>query len=183
LRLRRLIVVLHRDVGYFFAGLTVIYAASGIAVNHVADWNPSYEIRRVQTASGPLPEGEPDDAIARRVIERLAIPQAPNAVVRVAPRQLKVFFDGRTLTVDMAKGLVEDETVRKRGGFFEVNFLHLNHGKGVWTWIADLYALGLLLLAGTGLLILRGRHGLAGRGKWLVAAGLLVPLAFLLWSR
>jgi hypothetical protein len=34
MRLRRLITATHRDLGYFFAGLTVIYAVSGIAVNH-----------------------------------------------------------------------------------------------------------------------------------------------------
>jgi uncharacterized protein len=179
LRLRRLIVVLHRDVGYFFAGLTIVYAVSGIAVNHVAHWNPSYEISRVQSDTGPLPEG--DEQAARAVLERLGVQQKPNAVVRVSPSQLKVFFAGRTLTIDTQKQRVEDETVRKRAGFFEANFLHLNHGKGLWTWFADLYALGLILLAITGVVMLRGRLGLRGRGKWLVAAGLLVPLLFLLW--
>jgi uncharacterized protein len=179
LRLRRLIIVLHRDVGYFFAGLTVVYAASGIAVNHVAHWNPSYDIRRAQSDTGPLPEG--DEAAALAVMERLAVSEKPNAVVRVAPSQLKVFLEGRTLTIDTEKRRVEDETVRKRAAFFQANFLHLNHGKGLWTWFADLYALGLILLAGTGLVMLRGRLGLAGRGKWLVAAGLVVPLLFLLW--
>jgi len=28
---------IHRDVGYSAVGLTIVYAASGIAVNHVAD--------------------------------------------------------------------------------------------------------------------------------------------------
>ena len=40
------------------------------------------------------------------------------------------------------------------------------------------YAALLLVLAITGILILRGRLGLAGRGKWLVLVGLAVPLAF-----
>ena len=180
MRLRRLIVVLHRDVGYFFAGLTVVYAVSGIAVNHVAQWNPSYDIRRVQSDTGPLPEG--DESAARAVLERLAVVDRPNAVVRVSPSQLKVFLEGRTLTIDTEKRRVEDETVRRRPGFFQANFLHLNHGKGLWTWFADLYALGLILLALTGTVMLRGRLGLAGRGKWLVAAGLIVPLLFLLWG-
>jgi len=39
---RKLIIATHRDVGYFFAGLTVLYAVSGVAVNHIDDWNPSH---------------------------------------------------------------------------------------------------------------------------------------------
>lgn len=36
--------IIHRDFGYFFFGMTIIYALSGIALNHLKDWNPSYSI-------------------------------------------------------------------------------------------------------------------------------------------
>ena len=52
---RKLIIATHRDVGYFFAGLTVIYAVSGIAVNHIEDWNPNYVIRTEAVTVGELP--------------------------------------------------------------------------------------------------------------------------------
>ena len=42
---RKLIIATHRDVGYLLAGMTVIYAISGVAVNHVDDWNPNYVVR------------------------------------------------------------------------------------------------------------------------------------------
>lgn len=181
MKLRPLLVSLHRDFGYALAGLTVIYAVSGVAVNHVADWNPSYEIRRTHSALGELPEG--DEAAAAAVLGRLGVAEKPRAVARVGPQQVKVFLEDRTLTLDFEKRVVEDETVTKRPGLFQANFLHLNHGKGFWTLLADLYALGLLLLVGTGLLMRRGPLGLAGRGKWLVGAGLFVPIAYLLWPR
>jgi len=38
---------LHRDVGYFCIGLVIIFAVSGIAVNHKDDWNPNYRIEQV----------------------------------------------------------------------------------------------------------------------------------------
>lgn len=60
----------------------------------------------------------------------------------------------------------------------EFNDLHLNAPKGAWTWIADIYALSLILLAVTGLFVLKGRHGLTGRGKWLTAIGVLIPVVF-----
>ena len=36
----------HRDLGYFFMAMTLIYAISGIALNHRKDWNPNYIIER-----------------------------------------------------------------------------------------------------------------------------------------
>ena len=39
---RKLNNALHRDVGYLIVGLTIVYGVSGLAVNHRADWNPSY---------------------------------------------------------------------------------------------------------------------------------------------
>jgi hypothetical protein len=65
----------------------------------------------------------------------------------------------------------------------DANYLHLNHPKGLWTYVADAYAALLLLLAVTGMFVLRGKKGLAGRGKWFVLAGLALPVAFLIVLR
>jgi hypothetical protein len=72
-----------------------------------------------------------------------------------------------------------DERSRRRVAFFEANYLHLNRGKGLWTWFADVYAVGLLLLACTGIFIVSGTKGLGGRGRWLLLAGLAIPIAYL----
>ena len=44
---------IHRDFGYFFFGMTLIYAISGIALNHLDDWDPKFVIntREIQTAN------------------------------------------------------------------------------------------------------------------------------------
>jgi len=175
---RKLIIATHRDVGYFFAGLTVLYAISGIAVNHIEDWNPNYVIRTEEVSVGELPAGD-NNAIATAVLGRMEITETPESAVRMAPHQLKVFLHQRTLTVTIPSGEVKDEHVRRRFAFFEVNYLHLNHGKGFWTWFADAYAVGLLLLACTGIFIITGKKGLGGRGRWLLIAGLAVPLIYL----
>jgi len=178
---RRLLVVLHRDIGYLCAGLTVIYAVSGIAVNHIEDWNPNYDVRRTRLEVGTVPTGD-DDAAARIVLDRLHITDKPRAAVWISPAQLRIFLENRTLTLDAPTGEVEDERVSRRPLFFQMNFLHLNRGKGLWTWLADVYAVALLLLALSGIIILRGPRGLGGRGKWLVLAGLVIPLLFLWWK-
>ena len=80
----------------------------------------------------------------------------------------------------LPEGTVVEERRRKRPLLFESNFLHLNRGKGFWTWFADAYAVGMALLAITGVVILKGRKGLSGRGKWFVLAGTAIPILYLL---
>ncbi|MEP0774083.1 MAG: PepSY-associated TM helix domain-containing protein [Acidobacteriota bacterium] len=182
MRWRRAFVAVHRDLGYFFAGLTVLYAISGVAVNHTADWNPSYRLERTRHQVGEIPTGSAAEQ-GREVARRMGIAEEPVSAVKVGPELLKVFFDNRTLTVSLPGGEVEDEHRARRFFLYEVNFLHLNKGKGWWTWFADIYAIGLAVLAFTGMFIITGRKGLAGRGKWLVGAGLLAPLLYLIFSR
>jgi hypothetical protein len=178
---RRLLVVLHRDVGYLCAGLTVIYAVSGIAVNHIESWNSNYDVRRTPLELGTLPTSD-DAAAARIVLDKLHIADQPRAVVRISAAQVRIFLEDRTLTLAVPTGHVEDEQVSRRPILFQMNFLHLNRGKGLWTWLADAYGAALLLLALSGIVILRGPRGLGGRGKWLVLAGLAIPLLFLWWK-
>ena len=87
------------------------------------------------------------------------------------------------MQADATAGVAIVEKPRDRFILRDVNFLHLNHPKGLWTWVADIYAILLAVLAISGLFILRGRNGLAGRGKWFATAGLLVPVVFLVVLR
>jgi hypothetical protein len=61
-----------------------------------------------------------------------------------------------------------------------MNSLHLNQAGRAWMWFSDVYAAALGFLAVTGLFVLRGKQGIKGRGAWLTAAGVLMPL-FLAW--
>ena len=72
-------------------------------------------------------------------------------------------------------------TPSRRAVLFEVNTLHLNNLKGTWTYVADVFALALMFLAITGMTMMKGRHGLAQRGKWFVGAGLLIPVGFIVY--
>ena len=179
MRVHRALVAVHRDVGYFFAALTVIYAISGVAVNHVENWNPSYALETVRHDVGVLPAGAADQ-VGAEVLRRLAIAETPRSSIPVGDRLVKVFLDERTLTVTLPEGTVVEDRRRRRPGLFEANFLHLNRGKGWWTWFADVYAIGLAVLALTGVFVVKGRKGLPGRGKWLLLAGLAIPLLYLL---
>jgi hypothetical protein len=173
--------IIHRDLGYLCVGLTVIYAVSGVAVNHVADWNPNYRVRRTETNIGSLANGHPSSpATIEHILESVGALGSPRATFRPDTATLQIFLnDGTTVSVDLETGDVVEENVRDRRGLREANFLHLNHAKQIWTFVADIYAVALALLAVTGMFVLKGRKGLAGRGAWLTGAGILVPLFFL----
>ena len=78
----------------------------------------------------------------------------------------------------MPTGTVIVDAVRPRPVLFEMNQMHLNTTKGVWTIIADVYALALIFIALSGMFVLKGRHGITGRGAKLVAIGTLIPLSY-----
>jgi hypothetical protein len=44
--------------------------------------------------------------------------------------------------------------------------------------VADVYAVGLIVLAITGMFVLKGKTGITGRGAWLTGAGVLLPVAY-----
>lgn len=171
---RRVNNVLHRDIGYLVAGLTAIYAVSGIAVNHVADFNPSYREVREELSFAPF---SADDRLeeAREIADRLGLP-GPVDAFRPEPGRLVLLYDGWKVEAVPEAGTATRIALEPRAILHFVNRLHLNHLKGAWTWFADLYALLLLFMAVSGLLVLRGRTGLTGRGKWLVLAGIALPL-------
>lgn len=174
---------IHRDFGYFVVGLTVIYAVSGLAVNHVADYTDGDAnfVKFERTVElGPL-AGD-DDAIARTVREKLAIEQAPKEVFRQGEDELEISFDRRTVTVNPKTGHVHEEGQRPRFFVRLANWLHLNRGKKSWTYIADTYAVILLFLAISGLFMIPGRKGLLGRGLVIAIAGAAIPVLYVHFS-
>ena len=55
-RVRRVSRWLHRDLSYLFAGALLVYAISGICLNHKRDFNSDYSIRLTEyTLESPLP--------------------------------------------------------------------------------------------------------------------------------
>lgn len=173
--------IIHRDLGYLCVGLTVVYAVSGVAVNHIADWNPNYRVSRTETNLGSLRNGDPSSpATIENILELIGAPGKPSATFRPDTATLEIFLDeGTTVSVDLRTGDVVQEHVRDRRLLREANFLHLNHARQLWTYVADLYAAALALLAVSGMFVLKGKKGMAGRGAWLTGVGILVPLVFL----
>lgn len=172
---------LHRDVGYLLVGLVIAYAVSGIAVDHTEDWNPNRSVSWMELELGAL-QGADSEALVSEVVARMDLdPAEVRSHLLQGPTALRVFMTtGSEIKLDPTTGKGGMKVVKDRPILREVNALHLNDLKGVWTWIADAFALGLIFLAISGAIMLKGNLGFSGRGKWLVGVGLLIPIVALL---
>lgn len=168
---------LHRDIGFLCIGLTLVYAISGVAVNHISQWNPSYRVERIETNIGPV-SGNPTDAdTIRTILVRLDETGKLESSYRPDPHSLQLFVDGRSILIDLGTGHVVHDRAIPRPVLREMNFLHLNHPKKSWTWIADVYAVALGFLAVSGMLMIRRKT--MHRGVVLTGIGFVIPLLFL----
>jgi uncharacterized protein len=181
LNIRPYLRALHRDIGYFAVGLTIVYATSGLAVNHLKDWDPNFkQINRTHQLVLPLPSD--DDAAAKSALGALDVHEEPREVYRASPTQLDIVFDKRTFHVDTTSGVVHEEGQAARPLLRAANWLHLNRGKKAWTYVADSYAVFLLFLAISGLFMIPGKKGLLGRGAIVALAGAAVPILYVVLS-
>ncbi|MCC6464064.1 MAG: hypothetical protein IT463_01845 [Planctomycetes bacterium] len=178
---RRWVIAIHRDVGYFLTGFVLIFATSGIALNHADHWNPNFIITRSEVAMNlPASPPETDRERVLAALQPLGLDGAYLSHDFPTPERFKIYLKDGSITGLLGRSEAELETIRRRPFFFESNTLHVSPS-GWWRWTSDAFAAGLILLALTGLFMLRGRAGFLGRGKWFAAAGVALPLlAFLL---
>ncbi len=173
--------ILHRDFGFFFFGMTIIYAISGIALNHLHHWNPNYVIdNRTENIKLHIDKANFSQNQALKILEEANVNSTYKQHYFPAEDELKIFVTGGSVAVDLNTGEAYVETISRRPFFRELNFLHYNNPRKLYTWFSDIFAASLILIAITGLFIIKGKKGITGRGAWLTIAGILVPVLFLI---
>jgi uncharacterized protein len=169
----------HRDVGYLAVGFTLIYALSGIAMNHLDDWDPNFHTSERQLKITPITDDATDDAAIAEVA-RAAGTGKPDEATRIGD-EVRLTYDGGT----QVTAIGDTVTVQERSDrlFFRIaNWLHATRGKQAWKYISDVYAVLLLYLAISGLFMIKGKLGLRWRGTILLAVGVSAPLAYIILS-
>jgi hypothetical protein len=168
--------VIHRDLGYLFFATTIIYAVSGIAINHLHDWNPNYiiSVREFQT-DAPLDRNTLDKNTVTELLRLVGEEDHYKKHFFSGRDQLKVFIDGGNVIINLESGSGVVEKIKRRPLIKAFNDLHYNPGKW-WTWFSDIYAISLFLIAVSGLFVLKGSKGITARGSWLTIIGILLPI-------
>ena len=174
--------IIHRDVSYFFAGMILIYALSGILMNHRGDLNPHYSVERheYKVTADLSDKAKVDKALVLTLLEPWD--EAENYTKHYFPsaNHLKVFLKGgSSLEVDIASGKAVYESLRRRPLVSSMTTMHYNPNRW-WTWFSDAFAVALLVITLTGLLMIKGSKGLWGRGGIELLIGIAIPIAILL---
>ena len=140
--------IIHRDLSFFFAGMILIYAISGIVMNHRDSINPHYTVTRTEYK---ITEDLSDKS---KVNEKMIL-------TLLEPTKDAVY-----------------EGVKRRPLISSMVQLHFNPGKW-WTWFADAFAVCLIIITVSGIVMIKGPKGLWGRGGIELVAGILIPILFL----
>ena len=153
---------IHRDVGYLAVGLTFIYALSGIAINHIGEWDPNFK-SVVETSHMEGPYGEDEDQLAARVLEHLGL-DPDNLQAAYFDDETAGIFElslaDATVRLDTTSGTVKSAGKEPRFFLRVANWLHYNRGKSAWTYIADGYAVLSAVPGHVGRLHAQGSQGL-----------------------
>ncbi len=179
---------IHRELGYLFFGLAIAYGLSGIALNHqvTRHWNASL-IEKYEAVPGvpAATRDQVDKAYIQDILDKTGEKENYKEYYFLGDNTLMIYLKKGHINVNLETGETNLIKVRNRKIFREVNFLHYNKPKRLWTYIADLFGLSMILLAITGLFMVKGKKGIRGWGGILLASGILIPLIFLtlyLWS-
>lgn len=179
-KLRKLNRATHRDLGYFFVAMIIVYSLSGIAINHLDDWDPSYVVDKWEVSTSvPIKKVTFSTEQAKAILKDNDIDNRYRKFYFPNDNRVKIFFKGGNVVLDVHSGKGRAETLERRSIFHTVNWLHYNPNV-YWKWFSDIFAVALILLSISGLFILKGKNGLKWRGTILMTIGIIIPLIFLM---
>ncbi|HKM93564.1 MAG TPA: hypothetical protein VJY41_07930 [Prolixibacteraceae bacterium] len=172
--IRKWLRILHRDIGFFIVGITLVYAVSGIILNHKKLHNdPAY---RTVVVENKIPVGLTIGEL------ELFFANCFDAYVlnKVLPdnEQYQLFIKGGIGSYNPNTGLLQFEVYKKKPLVFFINKLHYNQKK-YWTAPADVFGGILIFLALSGIFMVRGKKGILGRGKCYLMAGFVFVLLYI----
>ncbi len=180
MKIRKLLRILHRDFGYFIVGMTIVYALSGIYLNHRHDFNPDYKIFIT------------DFRVELPALEELSAEDVEEALVSVNEDviykkhyinnegQIKVFIKNGEAVINPNTGEGVMQYLQRRPFIYSLNKLHRASIGTLWKWVSDIMAVILIFVAVSGIFLLKGKRGFNRWGWWFMAAGIVVPLIFAL---
>ncbi|MES2838036.1 MAG: PepSY-associated TM helix domain-containing protein [Bacteroidota bacterium] len=172
---------LHRDLGYIYVGLIISFALSGIFMNHREHWHPEkYTITAKEiTTTLPSKNDITDDFVKQLVKGEFKI----NDKVKrhnIRKNELKIACENYDIEINIETGKGEIVEFRKTPFISQIMGLHKSTSNW-WIYYSDVFALSLITIAITGMLIIpKGKFSFKSRGWKLAIAGLVFPIIFLI---
>ena len=175
---------IHRDLGYLFFGATIVYASSGLFLNHRNQWKLTYETVSRHKLVVPAPSR--DKVFTRQDATNLLALAGVNGDYLshnvTSSGVVRIIFQEGSAEVDQDSGRTVVETLRHRPLPFLLTYIRLHFNPGPWcTWFSDGYCAALILMAISVPFLLADNQGLASRGGALLLLGIAVPMILVLF--
>lgn len=172
---------LHRDLGYFYIGLIVSFALSGLMMNHRDSWHPEKYTTETKAIEVKLPaESEINEKFAEDLGKQLGIDDKFRRH-NVKKDVFKISFENHDVEIDMKTGKGEIVSFLKTPIISQSMKLHKNTSN-FWIYYSDIFALSLIIIALTGTIMIKGgKFSFKQRGWKLAVAGVIFPLLFLIF--
>lgn len=172
---------LHRDLGYFYIGLIISFAFSGILMNHRDSWDPEKYTVETKSIEVKLPaENEISEKYAEDLGKQLGIDDKFRRH-NVKKGTFKISFEKHDVEIDMKTGKGEIVAFNKTPIISQTMKLHKNTSNW-WIYYSDIFGISLITIAFTGVIMIpAGKFSFKNRGWKLALTGLIVPLLILLF--
>lgn len=175
--LRRWARIIHRDLGFLMVGVSLVYAISGILLNHMNGKDPAFHTEEITLqAEKRLSSQE----LTYWWNDRKDVPPL-RKILSIDDQHLRLMLDGGVGVYNSGSGMLDYEKHSKRQFVYWINKLHYNKVKG-WSVMADFFAVSLIFFAFSGLIMVKGKNGISGRGKWYLLLGLIIPVLYIVLS-
>lgn len=166
--------IIHRNLGFLMVGVCLVYAISGILLNHMDGKDPAY---KTIEATLQFDENLTQSELLRIWKTNNNLPVAKK-VLKDDDSHYRILLDGGIGVYDVSTGQINYEHHTKRQLVYWINKLHYNKVDG-WYFMADLFAVSLIFFAISGLFMVSRKNGIAGKGKWYLLAGIAIPIIYL----
>src|SRR5690554_1602025 len=180
MKIRKLLRILHRDLGCFIVGMTIVYVVSGICLNHRHDFNPDYKILFEEISTPSLAANEYDEPAVLNLLQQFESKPDYRKHYITNQGNVKVFIANGEVIIFPGRDIAELTYLKQRPLIFEMNLLHKSSIGSIWKWTSDTMSLILLFVAVSGLFILKGKRGFLKWGWIWTIIGILVPVVFAL---
>ena len=172
---------LHRDLGYFYIGLIISFATSGIMMNHRDSWHAEKYTVETKKIDVKIPV---DADITEEYADSLAKQLGIDDKIRrhkVDEGKLIISFEKNDVEIDLKTGKGEIVSFIKTPIISSMMKLHKNTSNW-WIYYSDIFGISLITIAITGAIMIPvGKFTFKRRGWKLALAGLIVPLLILLF--
>lgn len=170
--------MLHRDISYFFLGLIISFSLSGIVLAHRGR-GISFDKYEVSKRSFNIDLHKNFDVLSpsfpKDLATSLGIKNAKSHRLMIMHGKLTMSYMDQRVTVDLKTGKGTVTEYKSIPIIAEMRKLHTSTDDS-WQYYADFFAIGMLCIAITGVIIPMGKKGFKKRGWKFTLAGIIFPL-------